>query len=286
MHMNLAGSFLTFLLFVGLTGVIRIDADTHLYAGAVSTTPGSKLYFSNGSVFDATLSRIALPQALRTNGLNAGYYRGDNVTFSALAALPENGGPIVGHASFGAWLAVQVVNVEGPEGGSFAFWEGDGESDLGKITFNVPVGTTDGTDLLIISENSGDPGSDPYGHIHGREFTTSLPGTYLVGFRVVDLSTNGPGGGPIHLPSDVLKVRFQAGPFIETSQMSSNRLTLSFRSPPGISNAVETAATLDSVNWLAVGAALRGNNSLQSVTLTNLPDGHRFYRLRQVNYLP
>jgi hypothetical protein len=131
-------------------------ADTHIYAGALGTNQNDKLNFSNGALFDARLSSISLPQVLRTNGLNAGHYRGDLLTFSALAATPENGGPIPGHAAFGAELAVQVVNVDGPPGGSFAFWEGDGESSLGNITFSLPVGATDGSNYLIISENGGD----------------------------------------------------------------------------------------------------------------------------------
>ena len=261
-------------------------ADTHIYAGALGTNQNDKLYFSNGAGFDATASSYALPQILRTNGLNTGYYRGDALTFSALAATPANGGPVATHAASGARLAVQVVSVAGPSGGSFAFWEGDGESDLGAITFSVPVGTTNGANYLVISENNGEPGADPYGHIHGREFTASAPGIYIVGFRVVDLSTNGVGGGPIQSPSDVLPVRFQAGLRIETIQTFTNRAAVSFRSPPGISNLLEAASSLPSTNWQPAATPLRGNNALQSFTDTNAPTGNRFYRIRQLNNLP
>lgn len=260
-------------------------ADTHLYAGALGTNQNDPCFFSNGSLFDAASSSVSLPQILRTNGLNAGYYRGDALTFSALAGTPPNGGPIPGHAAFGARLAVQVVSVMGPPGGSFAFWEGDGESDLGALTFSVPVGTTNGAHYLVISENDGAPGSDPYGHIHGREFTTSLPGTYLVGFRVIDLSTNGLGGGPIQSPSPVLQVRFQAGLRIENIQPFVDRVSLSFRGPPGINSSVETAA-FASGPWQPLGAPVRGNNNLQSFVDTNAPSGRRFYRLHQLNNLP
>ena len=261
-------------------------ADTHIYAGALGTNQNDKLYFSNGAGFDATASSYALPQILRTNGLNTGYYRGDALTFSALAATPANGGPVANHAASGSRLAVQVVSVAGPSGGSFAFWEGDGESDLGAITFSVPVGTTNGANYLVISENNGEPGADPYGHIHGREFTASAPGIYIVGFRVVDLSTNGVGGGPIQSPSDVLPVRFQAGLRIETIQTFTNRAAVSFRSPPGISNLLEAASSLPSTNWQPAATPLRGNNALQSFTDTNAPTGNRFYRIRQLNNLP
>ena len=266
-------------------------ADTHIYAGALGTNQGDKLYFSNGGSFDATRSDYALPQILRTNGLNAGYFRGDALTFSALPATPLNGGPITNqsgtlNAALGARLAIQVVSVTGPPGGSLAFWEGDGESDLGTITFSIPVGTSNGANYLVISENTGQPGADPYGHIHGREFTTSSPGTYVVGFRVIDLSTNGVGGGPIQSPSDVLLVRFQAGLRIENVQTLSHGVEVSYRSPPGISNLLEATDSATPGHWMSVAPPLRGNNNLQSFTDTNAPTGNRFYRIRQLNNLP
>jgi hypothetical protein len=277
-----------FVLIVLGLGVFALPswADTHIYAGALGTNQNDQLFFSNGGGFDATASSYALPQILRTNGLNTGYYRGDALTFSALAGTIPNGGPILGHAAFGSRLAVQVVSVTGPPGGSFAFWEGDGESDLGNITFSVPVGTTNGTDYLLISENNGEPGADPYGHFHGREFTASAPGTYIVGFRVIDLSTNGVGGGPIQSPSDILPVRFQAGLRIETIQTFTNRVTVSFRSPPAISNVLEATSAIGSGTWLPVAGPLRGNNNLQFLTETNPPGVNRFYRLRLLNNLP
>jgi hypothetical protein len=176
--------------------------------------------------------------------------------------------------------------VKGPAGGSFAFWEGDGESDLGAITFSVPVGTTNGTNHFVISENVDEAGADPYGHIHGREVTTSLEGTYVVGFRAIDLSTNGVGGGPIHSPSDIFEMRFQAGTRLEGIQTFTNRVTASYRSLQGISNVLEKIDALSLTNWQPATAPLRGNNNLQSFTDTNAPIGSRFYRLRQLNNLP
>lgn len=261
-------------------------ADTHIYAGALGTNQNDKLYFSNGGAFDAELTSYSFPQVLRTNGPNAGYYRGDVLTLSALAATIPNGGPIPGSAALGAQLAVQVVSVTGPPGGSFAFWEGDGESPLRAITFSLPVGTTNGTNYLVISQNGGEPGTDPYGHIHGRAFTCSTPGTYVVGFRVIDLSTNGTGGGPIHSPSDLLPVRFQAGLRIESIQTMTNRVTVSFRSAPAISNLLEATDSTWPGSWQPAAAPLRGNNNLQSFTETNAPSGNRFYRIRQLNNLP
>ena len=261
-------------------------ADTHIYAGALGTNQNDKLYFSNGVLMDATSTNFALPQVLRTNGFNAGCYRGDALTFSASAGASVNGGPISDHAAFGSRLAIQLTSVQGPPGGTFAFWEGDGESDLGNITFSVAVGTTNGTNFFVISENNGAPGADPYGHIHGREFTTSAPGIYLVGFRVIDISTNGLGGGPIQSPSDELLLRFQAGTRIEVMQTFSNRVAISFRSPPGISNALQASDVPGGGTWSPVAQPLRGNNLLQTITDSNAPVATRYYRLRQLNNLP
>jgi hypothetical protein len=148
------------------------------------------------------------------------------------------------------------------------------------------VGTTNGSNYLVISENNGEPGTDPYGHIHGREFTTSRLGTYLIGFRVIDVSTNGVGGGSIQSPSDVLLVRFQAGLRIENIQTVTNRITVSFRSPSGISNILEATDSFMSGNWQPAAAPLRGNNNVQSFVDTNAPAGNRFYRIHQLNTLP
>jgi hypothetical protein len=107
-----------------------------------------------------------------------------------------------------------------------------------------------------------------------------------VGFRVIDLSTNGLGGTPIHSPSDILPVRFQAGLRIENIQSLTNRVSVSFRSPPGISNVLQATDSLTSSNWQPVGVPLRGNNNLQVVNETNAPGSYRFYRLHQINNLP
>jgi hypothetical protein len=277
------------LMTLGLAAIaLSSRADTHIYGGATGTNQNDKCVFSNGALFDATV--YAFPQVLRTNGLNAGHYRGDALTFSSLAATEINGGPIPAAAAFGAELAIQVVSVDGPPGGSFEFWEGDGESDLGTITLSAPVGTTDGTNWWVISENNGVAGTDPYGHIHGREITTSKPGTYIVGIRVIDVSTNGVNGGPIQSPSDVLLLKLQAGLRIESVQNITNRITVSFRAPPGISNVLEATDSLLSSHWQPVSAPLRGLNNgfnnLQSFTDTNAVVGNRFYRIHQLNTLP
>ena len=262
-----------------------LQADTHIYAGAVGTHLNDALVFTVAPLFD-TQSGYRLPMVQRTRGLNAGYYRGDTLTFTVLSATDLGTGQMPGRALLGSRLAVEVVHVAGPAGGALNFWAGDGENPSDQITFSVPVGTTQGTNAFVISENDGSPGSDPYGHIHGREFTTTLPGLYTVGFRLLDISTNGFGGGPMHAPSEILSMYFQAGPTIESVQGLTNGFRISFRSAPGITNLLEAADTLDPLTWRSVGVQSRGNSTLQFLVDTNAAAAVRLYRLRLLNIPP
>src|SRR6185295_15873523 len=75
-----------FVVMLGLGAcVLSGRADTHIFGGALSTNQDGKCYFSNGALFDANQSSYSFPQVLRTNGLNTGYFRGDVLTFTALA---------------------------------------------------------------------------------------------------------------------------------------------------------------------------------------------------------
>ncbi len=260
-------------------------ADTHIYAGAVGTNVNDALLFTNGSLFDPQ-SGYKLPMVLRTNGLNNGYFRGDSLTFTALSATDLGTGQVRGRALLGSRLAVELVSVTGPDGGSVQFWEGDGENPGNQVTFHLPVGRTNGTFRFVISENDGSPRSDPYGHIHGREFTVDRPGLYTVGFRLVDISTNGPGGAPLHSPSSILPVLFQAGPTIESLQRTTNGIQVLFRSAPGVTNVLEASESPNSGPWIPLTKGLRGNSTLQFLTDTNPPAGARFYRLHLLNLPP
>lgn len=265
--------------------VFTSRADTHIYAGAAGTNQNDALVFTVASLFD-TRSGYKLPMVLRTQGFNAGYYRGDTLTFTALSATDLGAGQVLGRALLGSRLAVQLVSVDGPPGGEVQFWEGDGESPGDTVTFRVPVGTTDSTHAFVISENDGAPGADPYGHIHGREFTTTLPGLYTVGFRLIDLSTQGPGGGPLHSPSAILSMYFEAGPTLESVEKIPEGARVRFRSAPGVTNVLEATDSLNGGEWTRVSGPLRGNSTLQSLTDTNGSFSVRLYRLRLLNIPP
>ncbi len=270
---------------VAIAGLLPARADTHIFTGAAGTNSGDALVFTVASLFD-TRSGYKLPMVLRTNGNNAGHHRGDTLTFTALSATDLGTGQVLGRALLGSRLAVQVTDVAGPAGGAIGFWEGDGENPGNQVTFSVPVGTTGGTSSFVISENDGAPGSDPYGHIHGREFTATTAGLYTVGFRLVDVSTNGHGGGPLHAPSSVLSMFFQAGPTIETIQAATNGMRVFFRSAPGVTNVLEASDGVTATAWRPVSGGLRGNSALQSLTDTHPGPDVRVYRLRLLNIPP
>jgi hypothetical protein len=217
---------------------------------------------------------------LATNGLNAGYYRSGDITFSSQAATLLNAGPATDHAAMGSRLALQVVSLSGPTGGSFQFWEGDLGSPGNQVTFSLPVGTTDGTNSIVLSENEGEPDADPYGHVHGRVFTATKPGLYVVGFRLIDISANGVGGTPIHAPSDLFEMYFQAGLVITGLASTPNGIEVTFGGQNGKTNSLEAADALPGNPWTTVAGPLRCANQMQTLTDTNALGTARYYRLR------
>jgi len=263
-----------------LAGVARAQ-HLHLNAGAVSTTPGSQLNFANASTFVAE-SGYVLNMVLRTNGPASGLYDG-GITFTALARDPLNGGPEPGHAGNGAQLALVVKSLAGPEGSSWAFWESLECEDFGdRITFSLPAGLTNGTNRFLLSQNNGSPGEDPYGHCHGRRYTISKPGLHTLGVQIIDVSRNGPGGGPVHLPSPIYYLHFNAGFNIARLEPATGSTAASFGTRTGSRFYLEANSVLDgSQPWPTVAGPANGNNRLQSlVDATVSIEAQRFYRLR------
>jgi hypothetical protein len=99
--------------------------------------------------------------------------------------------------------------ISGPAGGHFALWETNSTAITGPAIVLAPGESA--TNLFRLSQTDGSPTADPFGHIHNRRFSATRPGVYQVGFQAIDASTNGVAGGPIHIPSVVLPVWFQAG---------------------------------------------------------------------------
>ncbi len=186
-------------------------ADTHLNAGAVGQSQGDRLVFSNGADFAAS-SGYTRELTFSETGDYAGYYAG-NITFTVLPTTLDNGGPVPGAPAPGSFIMAGIQSVDGPAGGAFAFWDDDATAPT--IQYEVGYDAVTPTTLWSVSDSSlgaGAAGADPFGHIHGRSFTATVPGDYTIGFKLFDVSVNGAGGGPIHTPSDTLLIRFSAVP--------------------------------------------------------------------------
>ncbi|MFO1459510.1 MAG: PEP-CTERM sorting domain-containing protein [Verrucomicrobiota bacterium] len=189
----------------------------HLNTGAVGKNQGDALSFLNGADFAAS-SGYVKQLNFATSGTYAGFYEG-GITLTSVhsqSGTDADGIPYVADpnsAANGSFIQYEIVSVQGPAGGAFQFWEEDAKAP----TFSYSSGYTAGSnpDLIALSDASlgaGAPGADPYGHLHGRRFTTTITGDYTVGFRAVDTSVNGVGGGPIQSPSATLEIKFSAVP--------------------------------------------------------------------------
>lgn len=245
----------------------------HLNIGATSTNQGSMLIFENGPDFHPATDYVKT--LFYTNGGRyAGYYQG-NITLTALPATEAYAGPHPRAAALGSWLWASISRVEGPAGGAFQFWE----SGVNEPTISIPSGSS-ATNEWRVSESNGNAGLDPYGHIHGRRFTATLPGVYTVYFRAVDRSHNGSGGSAIHTSSELLPVTFQAGVNLVALGRAGGVTSVAFGTYGGNRFTVESASGVGSNStWSAVSQPVSGNDRWQTLTHTN-GNPAQFYRVR------
>jgi len=252
----------------------------HLNAGAAATVVGSPVSFLNGARYSAEAGYV-IPLTAATSGPYAGYHHG-SITFTAVPASEFLGGPVPGHALPGTHLEMRIVSVAGPAGGSFGFWETPGgEQDGTELTFSLPVGTTDGTRSFPLSENSGLADEDPFGHFHGRKFTATLPGLYRVGSQAVDTAASGPDGGPLHTPSEVLTLNFQAGVTIASTRLTEAGLELTFATTTDKSHFINRALpTTATPVWTAVAGPFPGDGRMLTVGPLPTDEPAAWFRLR------
>jgi len=261
---------------LGLSALSAQAQHAHLNAGAYSTEQGAQLYFVNGANF-VTNSGYVVSLSFTNAGVQAGLYQG-GITFTALPATINTGGPAFGHAALGSFLELEMVSLEGPEDGELGFWEfGDAAP-----RFTLDTGDLSGTNRFDLSEGEGLPGDDPYGHIHGRSFTASRAGLYSLGVRLLDRSRNGTGGGPIHTPSELFHLHFQAGLTIARWSRLEDRMQVSFGTHPGHSYYLERTSQLgEAASWTTVAGPVAGNDHLQTLEDGGATNAPAFYRLRR-----
>ncbi len=183
----------------------------HINAGALGTTQGSQLYFGNGASYVNT-SGYTRSLNYSNSGTFAGWFNNSSPTFTALAQTTNNGAtPSPFAAAYGSFLQLRLESVvSGPVGGTFSFFDHGATTPTLNLGVGSSVGSGNLFDLSDASHGAGTVGADPYGHLHGRRYAVSLPGDYLVGFRIIDSSVNGTGGGPIHTDSDLFLMTFRA----------------------------------------------------------------------------
>jgi hypothetical protein len=249
----------------------------HLNAGALGQNQGDPLYFANGE--DFVLSSGYVKTLVHTNdGRFAGYYEG-GITPTVLPATANTGGPDPDAPALGSFIEMELASVEGPPGGMFSFWE----NGATEPTVSLISGET-GTNRWDLSDSDGSPGSDPFGHIHGRRFTATLPGLYRVGFRLFDVSTNGAEGDPIHTPSELLEVHFQAGVTITSVVQNAGSAEITFGAAANRTLTVEASTDLgDADAWTVVGEPVTGDDHFPTVRDSDAAHGSRFYRVRDTS---
>lgn len=226
--------------------------------------------------------------------LYLGYYYTDDQVFIALAATGNNGGPETGHAAPGTYIQVKLLSVEGPAGASFGFWETLGQGPDGEgvdgtnLTWSVPVPYHNGTNLINVSESDGSPDSDPYGHLHGRLYSVTQPGFYKATWQFVDTSTNGPGGGPVDLPSAPFSTYYQADLTLVGVTDATNAVNVLFAAPSNQPDDLSTPPTNYTLQsspvlgpgafWQQVGDVIVGDDTLHTVTVPKT-NSAAFFRL-------
>lgn len=270
--------------FIGL-GTIAQDHG-HLNAGAVSHEPGSQLIFENGADF-STNSLYIKTLNFASSGKFAGFYEG-NITLTALHSTDAFGSPIPNSPAPGSFVIGEITSVQAPEGGVFGFWETNSTAASGPA-FSLTSGTPNPVVQFDLSDSllgAGMPGADPFGHIHGRRFTATKPGLYVIGFRLLETSVNGPANGPIHLPSQPLHVFFQAGVNILGVSAAADATAVTFGAAAGFLWQLQSIDELASGEWTDIEVPILGEDKITQILDQRPPASSRFYRLTGEPFVP
>ena len=264
-----------FVLLISLGSIaLRAQDHGHLNVGAVGMAQGDKLFFQNASLFTGAYVKTLI----YTNASKfAGYFQG-NITLTALHSKDAFGDPVAGGPAPGSFIIAEIVSVAGPVGGAFNFWETNSAT---SPAFNIPVGTANAAYRFDLSEaalGAGLPDGDPFGHIHGRRLSATIPGIYTVGFRALDVSTNGTNGGPIHTASDVLFVKFQAGINLGVAVQDTTSTTITIGAQAGYAWQIQAITDLRETSWRNVGDPVGANDLFVDVIDDQAVSERQFYR--------
>jgi hypothetical protein len=250
---------------------------SHLVAGAFGTHQNDPLIWINAADFITSSSYVKTLEYTNASRY-AGYFQG-GITPIVAAATPAHAGPEPNAPALGSYIQFSLACLSGPAGGTFDFWEATGSVPA----LSLAPGQAS-TNLFRLSESDGSPGSDPYGHIHGRRFTATKPGLYQISFKLFDTSTNGVGGGPIHTPSAELPVWFQAGVNIVSVEpdYEEDHVHIRLAAPANTTWQLEASEQLGPhADWQPAGHPVTGADLMVERVHDSSPGTHRFYRLRR-----
>jgi hypothetical protein len=212
--------------------------------------------------------------------------------FSMVALSSDPLFPEPGHAHPGAWIWCEIVSVTGPPGARLGFWDSQRSLYFDDPTFTLLTNQATGNPRFVISEGTDEADADTFGHVHDRSWTTDKPGDYFVAIRFIDLSTNRPGGGPWHQPSQTYVFHFKAGPDFTPSgqRVAGSGYVLTWPSQMGISDSAYPAetgmvftilrsASLAGGDWTAIGSVTGTTAATATFTDPSPPVAKAFYRL-------
>ncbi len=242
-----------------------------LQAGAQYPVWLAPLVFVNGDQF-GTNSGYINTLSYTNAGKYAGSYQG-SLDLMVLPATDPYGGPSPSAAQVGSFIQADIFSVVGPAGGVFSFWE----PGSNQPAFSLGTGQI-GSGRFALTEPH--ENADPYGHIQGRTFTASKPGIYTVAFQLVDTSVGPWSEGPLHSPSDVLHISFQAGISIAAVTKTPSGNVIRFGTCTNSLFAVESCTNISSPNWTIVATNLTGMDRIQSVIDPDVSAPRKFYRVR------
>jgi hypothetical protein len=270
--------YTSLILVLALATTVASAQHGHFVAGAEVPIQNAKLIAVNSNDFLHTFG-YARTLTFSSSGTYAGYYNA-SCPFIVAAATPQFGGPELGAPALGSFIETEFVSLAGPQGGSIGYWE----ANQTIPTFTIEVGTTNGTNRFATSQanlGAGQPGADPYGHVHGRRFTANLPGFYTLAFRFWDTSTNGLNQGPIHAPSEIMHLYLQAGTTIVSITNQPDGKAITFGAPVGLDCFLEFKTNLNTAtSWTEVQGPLPGDDHLHTFLHQSGTASTGFYRIR------
>lgn len=248
-----------------------VEARFALQLGASGPAEGAALSLLNASDVTADSGLVLNLRATETGR----YER--RVTILSVPATAQNGGPAIQHASLGACVQFELVSLEGPNGSSLAFTTADGAAPLASIS----AGEQERAVRIRVTAHEGLQGLDPYGRLDDCSIVADTPGLYYIEFRLVDTSTNGTGGLPLHAPSHLYRVCLQAGVTIGTLEIRSGHAVARFGGAQGRMFYLERKAAFgDDIRWETVAGPSAGADRLLELEDPEPIALNGFYRLR------